>query len=76
MKCYITGENFIRLLEVSIKLFKFEIQKCGQILCAHKPYFLMSGHNLASCDDLCCLNVSFGLYTWIRMLALIDCIVS
>ena len=26
------------------KLFKFEIQKCGQILCAHKPYFLMPGH--------------------------------
>ena len=24
----------------------FEIQKCGQILCAHKPYFLMPGHNL------------------------------
>ena len=21
-----------------------EIQKCGQILCAHKPYFLMPGH--------------------------------
>ena len=33
MKCCITGENFIRLLEVSIKLFKFEIQKCGQIVC-------------------------------------------
>ena len=27
-----------------MKLFKFEIQKCGQILCAHKPYFLMPGH--------------------------------
>ena len=27
-----------------MKLFKFEIQKCGQILCAHKPYFLMLGH--------------------------------
>ena len=22
----------------------FEIQKCGQILCAHKPYFLMLSH--------------------------------
>ena len=27
-----------------IKLFNFEIQKCGQILCAHKPYFLIPGH--------------------------------
>ena len=26
------------------KLFMFEIQKCGQVLCAHKPYFLMLGH--------------------------------
>ena len=26
------------------KLFMFEIQKCGQVLCAHKPYFLMPGH--------------------------------
>ena len=42
MKCYINGDNFIRLL--LIKLFKFEIQKCTQILCVHKPYFLMPGH--------------------------------
>ena len=41
MKCCINGGNFIRLL---LELFKFEIQKCGQILCAHKPYFLMPGH--------------------------------
>ena len=27
-----------------MKLFKFEIQICAQILCAHKPYFLMPGH--------------------------------
>ena len=27
-----------------LQLFKFEIQRCGQILCAHKPYFLMLGH--------------------------------
>ena len=27
-----------------MKLFNFEIQKCGKILCAHKPYFLMLGH--------------------------------
>ena len=44
MKCCINGGNFIRLLQVSIELFKFEIQKCGQILCVHKPYFLMPGH--------------------------------
>ena len=25
----------------------FEVQKCGQILCAHKPYFFMLGHILA-----------------------------
>ena len=25
---------------------KFEIQKCGQISCAHKPCFLMPGHIL------------------------------
>ena len=43
MKCCISGENFIRLLFLSAKLFKLEIQKCGQILCAHKPYFLMPG---------------------------------
>ena len=24
--------------------YRFEIQKCGQILCAHKPCFLMPGH--------------------------------
>ena len=40
------GRNYIRLLFLSAKLFKFEIQKCGQILCAHKPYFLMPGHIL------------------------------
>ena len=46
MKCRIRGVNFIRLLWLLIKLFKFEIQKCGQILCAHKPCFLMLGHIL------------------------------
>ena len=44
MKCCINGGNVIRLLILSAKLLKFEIQKCGQILCAHKPYFLMPGH--------------------------------
>ena len=45
MKNCINGVNFIRLLSLLIKLFKFEIEKCGQILCAHKPYFLMPSHN-------------------------------
>ena len=44
MKCRINGGNFIRLLFLLTELFKFEIQKCGQILCVHKPYFLMPGH--------------------------------
>ena len=44
MKCCINGGKVIKLLHVLIKLFKFEIQKCGQILRAHKPYFLMPGH--------------------------------
>ena len=44
MKCCIHGGKFIRLLFLSAELSKFEIQKCGQILCAHKPYFLMLGH--------------------------------
>ena len=44
MKCCINGGNVIRLLSLSAKLLKFEIQKCGQILCAHKPYFLMPSH--------------------------------
>ena len=44
MKCCINGVNFIKLLLLFTELFKFEIQKCGQIFCAHKPYFLMPGH--------------------------------
>ena len=39
-------KNSIRLLRVLTKLCKFEIQKYGQILCVHKPYFLMPGHIL------------------------------
>ena len=50
MKCCINGGNVIRLLFLSAKLLKFEIQKCGQILCAHKPYFLMLGHIYYSTD--------------------------
>ena len=48
MQCCINGVNFIRLLFLLTELFKFEIQKCGQILCAHKPYFLMLGHKYVS----------------------------
>ena len=44
MKCCMNCGNFIELLFLLAKLLKFEIQKCGQILCAHKPYFLMLGH--------------------------------
>ena len=44
MKCCINGVNFIRLLLLLIKLLTFEIQKCAQILCAHKTCFLMLGH--------------------------------
>ena len=44
MNCCINFVNFIRLLLLSTELFKFEIQKYDQILCVHKPYFLMPGH--------------------------------
>ena len=52
MKCCINGRNYIKLLFLSGKLFKFETQKCGQILCAHKPYFLMPGHISQFCHKL------------------------
>ena len=44
MKFCINGGNVIRLLFLLAKVLKFEIQKCSEILCAHKPYFLMPGH--------------------------------
>ena len=44
MKSCINGENCAGITCVYMKLFSFEIQKCGKILCAHKPYFLMLGH--------------------------------
>ena len=47
MKCCINGGNVIRLLFLSAKLLNFEIQKSGQILCAHKPYFLITFSNIA-----------------------------
>ena len=43
-KVLVFFSNFIRLLLLSTELFKFEIQKYGQILCVHKPYYLMPGH--------------------------------
>ena len=33
---------------VAYKLLKFEIQKCGQILCGHKIHFFMPGHILGN----------------------------
>ena len=50
MKCCINDVNVIRLLILSTELFKFENQKYGQILCVHKPYFLMPGHICTLCD--------------------------
>ena len=44
----INGKNCVRFLCLHKKLFNFEIQKCGQILCAHKTHFLMLGH-ICSC---------------------------
>ena len=44
MKGCINGVNFISGLLLITELFKFEFQKYGQILCAHKPYFLTLGH--------------------------------
>ena len=43
--CCIGYKNFIDKLCLEEKLGNFKIHKRGQILCAHKPYFLMPGHN-------------------------------
>ena len=50
-----------------MKLFNFEIQNCGQILCVHidKPYLLMPGHKI----DYDCIVLSVGgwgkvIYVW------------
>ena len=63
MKCCINGGNVIRLLFLSAKLFKFEIQKSGQILCVHKPYFLMPGHicNITTYLSACQLHTQLQL---------------
>ena len=50
MKNCINDGTFAGLPCVYMKLFNFEIQICDQILCVHKPYFLMPGH----------------IYTWIK----------
>ena len=63
MKCCINGENLIRLLYLSAKLFKFEIQKCGQILCAHKPYFLMPGHIYVPRLDSSCRHMDRAIHS-------------
>ena len=39
MKCCINGSKFIGLLISLTKLFKFEIQKCGQIFVYISPIF-------------------------------------
>ena len=54
MKCCINDVNFIRLLLLSTELFKFEIKKYGQILCVHKLYFLMPGHNYVLISYFAC----------------------
>ena len=54
----INGKNCVRFLCLHKKLFNFEIQKCGQILCAHKTHFLMPGHiYVRECDSLIILLV-------------------
>ena len=47
--CTISCESFIDTPRLDTKLLNFKIQKSGQILCAHKPYFLMPG-NILSCE--------------------------
>ena len=41
---YSSCKSFTDKLCLSTKLYNFEVQKSSQILCAHKPYFLMPGH--------------------------------
>ena len=55
MKCCINDVNVIRFLLLSTELFKFVTQKYGQILCVHKPCFLMPGHNYVA---ICCGHIS------------------
>ena len=43
--CCTSYKSFIIKLFLLSKLLNFEVQKSGQILCVHKPYFLMLAHN-------------------------------
>ena len=57
------------LLKINIpcfhkKLFNFEIQKCGQILCARKTHFLMLGHICACITDL---KIGVHACMWVRV---------
>ena len=61
-------DYYFRLLLLLTELFKFEIQKCGQILCAHKPYFLMLGHicyYITTCFGLATLYIYIYIYIYI-----------
>ena len=58
----INGGNVIRLLFLSAKLLKFEIQKSGQILCVHKPYFLMPGHILSFINHI--IITTYGNFSY------------
>ena len=69
MKCCMNDINFIRLLLLllSTELFKFEIQKYGQILCVHKPYFLMPGHIYIYYIYIYILYIYIYIYTHIHI---------
>ena len=50
-----------------MKLFKFEIQKCGLSLCVHKPYFLMPGYNLTRAHVMFLAHVMYtNIYNVLR----------
>ena len=44
MKCYINGDNFIRVTMFIDEVIQVWNPKMCSNLCAHKPYFLMPGH--------------------------------
>ena len=43
--CFTSNKSFTDKLCLSTRLWNFKVRKSGQILCAHKPYFLMPGHS-------------------------------
>ena len=62
----INGENCAGLPCVYMKLFNFEIQKCGR---AHKPYFLMPGHIIKNYTYVAMLSIYIQIvcshiYVW------------